>query len=177
MRRPRRPFPDPGSEGARLPSWPGAARSGQRPNRFTHPSPKLRQRPCTGGVHRFPDGLAFDQPRAPISAGELRLYARSGVQGAKPRARRLVSASWRSPNPAFSRVSHGRSAFNPEARPEFCPSYRSGGRVLTDATGESGNPRFRQRFRGLPACRPVPNGESGMRSARSTRRASWVQGG
>jgi Plasmid encoded RepA protein len=38
----------------------------------------------------------------------------------------------------------------------------SGGRVLTDAKGESGNPRIRQRFRGLRACRLDPHGESGV---------------
>src|SRR3954454_19294925 len=38
---------------------------------------------------------------------------------------------------------------------------RSGARVLTDATGERGRPRFRQHFRGLRMCRPDPNGESG----------------
>src|SRR4051794_28716219 len=57
-----------------------------------------------------PDGLAFRQPRAPVSSGGPRPYARSG------------------------------------------------GRFLTDATGESGNPRFGQRFRGLRARRPDPNG-------------------
>src|SRR5215213_5134742 len=45
------------------------------------------------------------------------------------------------------------------------PYARSGGRVLTDATGENGNPRFRQRFRGLRARRPNPNGESGYKRA------------
>src|SRR4051812_22744654 len=37
-----------------------------------------------------------------------------------------------------------------------------GSRILTDATGERTNPRFRQRFRGLRVCRPDPNGESGL---------------
>src|SRR4051794_40711595 len=39
---------------------------------------------------------------------------------------------------------------------------RSDSRVLTDATGERGNPAFRQRFQDLRACRPGPNGESGI---------------
>ncbi len=41
----------------------------------------------------------------------------------------------------------------------------SGGRILTDATGERRNLAFRQRFRGLRACRPDPSGESGLRVA------------
>jgi hypothetical protein len=39
---------------------------------------------------------------------------------------------------------------------------RSDSRVLMDATGERGNPPFRQRFHDLRACRPGPDGESGF---------------
>src|SRR5688500_19817287 len=39
---------------------------------------------------------------------------------------------------------------------------RSGGRVRTDATGERRSPPLHQCFRGLRACRPDPNGESGL---------------
>jgi site-specific DNA recombinase len=51
----------------------------------------------------------------------------------------------------------------PTSAGEPRPYARSGGRVLTDATGESGNPRLHQRFRGFWARRPDPNGESGLR--------------
>jgi transposase-like protein len=36
----------------------------------------------------------------------------------------LVSASWRSPDPAFPRASHGRPVFGAEICPDFCPSYQ-----------------------------------------------------
>src|SRR4051812_12669831 len=39
---------------------------------------------------------------------------------------------------------------------------RSGSRILTDAKGERGNLQIRQCFRSLRACRPDPNGESGL---------------
>jgi hypothetical protein len=39
-----------------------------------------------------------------------------------------------------------------------------GSRILTDATGESRNPRLCQRFRDLQACRPDPSGESGLKA-------------
>jgi hypothetical protein len=60
---------------------------------------------------------------------------------------------WRSASP--------RRHFGSETK----PLRGSGGRVLTDATGERRNWRFRQHFRGFRACRPIPNGESGLISA------------
>src|SRR4051794_1855306 len=46
----------------------------------------------------------------------------------------------------------------------------SGGRVLTDATGERRNRQFRQRFRGLRSCQPDPSGESGFSITEAARR-------
>jgi class 3 adenylate cyclase len=45
------------------------------------------------------------------------------VRGAKPRARRSGSVSWRSTDPAFPRVSYGRPVSDAEVCPDFCPSY------------------------------------------------------
>jgi hypothetical protein len=69
----------------------------------------------------------------------------------------------------------------------FCPHHApisTGGsarygqpasRVLTDATGERRNPAFRQRFRGLWACRPDPNGESGLKPVDTMERTALLQ--
>src|SRR3954465_14985277 len=95
-----------------------------------------------------------------------------------PKAGYRSAASWeRRSYPLSTRSSTQRNHLNPDspdglalcqrrapisaARPS---SYGEvGSRILTDATGERTNPRFRQRFRGLRVCRPDPNGESGLK--------------
>src|SRR3954469_25739787 len=44
------------------------------------------------------------------------------------------------------------------------PYDESGGRVLTDPTGESRTRQFRQHFCGFRSCRYNPSGESGLRA-------------
>jgi hypothetical protein len=93
---------------------------------------------------------------------------------------RLIVTGHRLPLGALSPDSPDGPARCRRRAPIFSASSISyakpGSRILTDATGERRILPFRQRFRASRACRPNPNGESGLRDPNRAAGASIATG-